>query len=93
MKHYKLLAWPDLPGAFHGVAYRRMLHQMSQRYMTLPQLVQDSGLGRGDVLQFLDTLAERQVLRQREEGQPDSRFGDLAPIRWLRRTFSGERPH
>lgn len=90
MKHFKLTAWPDLPPTYHRTAYRRMLHQMSQRFVSVPQLMQESGLARNSVLQFLDMLAERELLRQREQGAPDSMFGGLRPIEWLRRTFIAE---
>ncbi len=90
MKHYKLLAWPDLPAAFHHTGYRRMLHQMSHRYASVPQLMHESGLARGAVLELLDKLAERQVLKEREQGAPDSRFGHLRPLQWLRRTFAAD---
>jgi hypothetical protein len=38
MKEYRLTAWPELAPPFHRTAYRRMLSDMSQRFMTLPQL-------------------------------------------------------
>ena len=90
MKQYKLCAWPDLSAPFHRTAYRRMLHQMSQRYVSVPQLMHESGLARGAVVQFLESLAERALLVEREHGGPDSMFGNLRPIAWLRRTFSAE---
>lgn len=88
MKHYKLSAWPDLPAPFHRTAYRRMLHQMSQRYVSVQQLVQESGLARGEVLQFLDTLSERALLDLREHSTPHARAA--GPFGWLRRAFSAE---
>lgn len=90
MKQYKLCAWPDLPAPFHRTAYRRMLHQMSQRYVSVPQLMRESGLARNAVVQFLKSLAERALLAEREHGAPDSMFAGLSPLAWLRRTFSAE---
>jgi hypothetical protein len=91
MKHYKLVAWPDLPAHFHRTAYRRMLHRMSQRYVSVTQLMQESGLGRHAVMQFLDTLSERELLTSRElASEPDSLFGQLRPLEWFRRTFGTE---
>ncbi|MBA2722203.1 MAG: hypothetical protein H0W48_07550 [Methylibium sp.] len=90
MKQYKLCAWPDLSAPFHRTAYRRMLHQMSQRYVSVPQLMHESGLARSAVVQFLESLAERALLVDREHGAPESMFGNLRPIAWLRRTFSAE---
>lgn len=90
MKQYKLSAWPDLPAPFHRTAYRRMLHQMSQRYVSVPHLMRESGLARHAVVQFLESLAERALLVERENGAPDSVFDSLRPLAWLRRTFSAE---
>ncbi len=92
MKYYKLQAWPDLPVAFHRTAYRRMLHRMSQRYASVPQLMHESGLARLAVVQFLDLLSQRQLLSAREDGVPDSRFGQFKPVQWFRRTFYAEDP-
>lgn len=66
MKQYKLVAWPDLPAPFHRMAYRRMLHQMSQRHVSLRQLARQSGLERSAVQRFIDTLAERELLLESE---------------------------
>lgn len=88
MKQYKLAAWPDLPSAFQGMPYRRMLHQMSQRFVSVPQLMHESGLARSAVVRFLRQLGERSLLAHREHGEPDSMFGTRSPMAWLRRTFS-----
>jgi hypothetical protein len=85
MKHYKLLAWPDLPTAFHRTAYRRVLHEMSQRYATIAQLTHGSGLSRHDVRGLLDVLASRELLLVRGEDEPESRFDALNPLNWIRR--------
>lgn len=92
MKQYKLAAWPDLPASFHRTAYRRMLHRMSQRHVSVQQLMHESGLARAAVMQFLDTLEERKLLDQREEvqdSQPGSLFGQLRPLEWLKRALVG----
>lgn len=90
MKHYKLQAWPELGAPFHRTAHRRMLHRMSQRYVSLPRLMKESGLGRAEVLQFLETLHESGLLAEYDIGAPDSRFGAFRPLAWLRRTFLTE---
>lgn len=87
MKHYKLQAWPELGAPFDRTAHRRMLHRMSQRFVPLPRLFQDSGLPRAEVLQFLDALNERGLLLVEEAGPPASRLRALNPLAWLRRTF------
>lgn len=90
MKHYKLAAWPDLPSAFNRTGYQRMLHQMSQRHVSVQQLMHESGFARGAVMQFLDSLSDRQLLL---ESEPTGSLGSSGPTRavaWLRRTFMAE---
>jgi hypothetical protein len=55
-KEYRLASWPELSPAHHRTAYRRMLSEMSQRYVSLTQLVSASGLRRPEVKHFLETL-------------------------------------
>jgi len=55
-KEYRSASWPELTPAQHRTAYRRMLSEMSQRYVSLAQLVDSSGLKRPEVKQFLETL-------------------------------------
>jgi hypothetical protein len=89
MKEYRLTAWPELPPPFHRTAYRRMLSDMSQRFMTLPQLAHASGLKRHDVRSFLEMLESRKVLVERECMTPDSQFWSLRPLGgWIRRAIS-----
>lgn len=92
MKQYKLAAWPDLPASFHRTAYRRMLHRMSQRHVTVQQLMHESGLARAAVLQFLDSLQERELLDEREhpiDSVRTSLFGQIRPFAWIKRAFVG----
>ena len=91
MKEFKLIAWPELPAAFQRTAYRRMLSDMSHRYMTLPQLAASSGLPRTEVRSFIELLQSSELLRERESGVPDSIFDTLAPIGgWIRRALTTE---
>ena len=91
MKEFKLIAWPELPAAFQRTAYRRMLSDMSHRYMTLPQLAGSSGLTRSEVRTFLELLQASALLRERESGVRDSLFDTLAPIGgWIRRALTSE---
>lgn len=87
MKEYKLAAWPDLPASYRRTTYRRVLHEMSQRYVSKPQLMQASGLSKAEVQAFLQRLADRGALLQRGEPEAESSwFGTLQPMNWLRRT-------
>jgi hypothetical protein len=83
MKAYKLSAWPDLPSSFHRTSYRRMLSDMSHRFVTVQQLMAGSGASRLEVRLFLQMLSERGLLLEQEAaGSALSSFGG-----WLRRTF------
>jgi hypothetical protein len=88
MKEYKLAAWPDLPATWRRTAFHRLLNEMSQRYVGLQQLQQISGLSRHDVGDFLRVLSAQEVLLQRGEAEPESWFGTLQPMSWLRRPAS-----
>lgn len=92
MKQYKLSAWPDLPAGFHRTAYRRMLHQMSHRHVTVRQLMAESGLARSAVIQFLDTLSERELLDERQHAAPPTALGKLLPMALWRRAFATQSP-
>ena len=86
MKEYKLSAWPDLPSSFHRTSYRRMLSDMSHRFVSVQQLVAASGATRMEVRLLLQMLHERGLLLER---QPE-RSGLSAFGGWLRRTFHHE---
>lgn len=89
MKEFKLAAWPDLAPPYHRTVFRRMLSDMSHRYMSVPQLIVSSGATKLEVRMFMQMLSERELLRERE-GESDSIFDSLRPIgNWFRRTVNG----
>ena len=89
MKEYRLVTWPHLRSPFDRIAYRRMLSDMSHRYMTVAQLIECSGIRRNEVRAFLDMLEARQLIAQREAAAGDSLFGSLRPLGgWLRRALA-----
>ena len=89
MKEFKLAAWPDLQAPYQRTVYRRMLSDMSHRYLSMPQLMHSSGASKLEVRAFVQMLGERGLLRERE-GENDSIFGSLRPIGdWFRRTIGG----
>jgi hypothetical protein len=92
MKEYRLAAWPELAPPYHRTAYRRMLSDMSHRFVTLPQLSETSGLKRQEVRAFMSMLEARGLLVEREGVvEPESLFGSLRPLGgWLRRAISSE---
>lgn len=86
MKEYKLSAWPDLPSSFHRTSYRRMLSDMSHRFVTVQQLMTGSGASRMEVRLFLQMLADRGLLLEQEAER--NAFASFSG--WLRRTFQSE---
>ena len=83
MKEYKLRAWPELTAPYHRTIHRRMLSDLSQRYLCVQRLAAGSGASRLEARAFLAMLAERGLLAQRQTPEPEgSAFG-----RWWRRTI------
>jgi hypothetical protein len=91
MKQYKLAAWPELPAAYHRTVYRRMLSDLSHRYMSLSGLVLSSGGTKPEVRQFLHMLDGMGVLVDRED-ETDSFFDTtIRPVGdWLRTVFGAD---
>ena len=91
MKEFKLANWPDLPPTFQRIAYRRMLSDMSHRFVSASELADRSGLSRFEVRQFVEMLDARQALIERDRHAPDSIFDTLRPLGgWLRRALTAE---
>jgi hypothetical protein len=89
MKEYRLVAWPQMRAPFDRIAHRRMLSDMSHRYLTLPQLAASTGMRRQDVRAFLDALNARALLIERDAAVRSSMLRSLLPFGgWLRRAFS-----
>ncbi|MFT3955190.1 MAG: hypothetical protein QM722_12600 [Piscinibacter sp.] len=87
MKEYRLSAWPELSASYERTAYRRMLSDMSQRYVTLAQLRMRSGLARHEVVEFISLLADRGLVLERDAVRLPLPIS-LAPLgHWLRRTL------
>jgi biotin operon repressor len=86
-KEYRLASWPELSPAQHRTAYRRMLSEMSQRYVSLAQLVESSGLKRPEVKHFLGSLeaSGKLVARDANTSKP-ARWAALRIMSaWFRR--------
>ena len=89
MKEYRLAGWPELQPPYHRTAYRRLLSDMSNRYVTLVQLVDMSGLRRLEVQNFVEMLEARGLVAERErfDTPPGALF--FAPfVNWLRRSWA-----
>jgi hypothetical protein len=92
MKEYRLVSWPELSAPFQRIAYRRMLSDMSHRYVSMAQLVSTSGVRRQDVRQFLDSLGSQGLLEERELFVSDTLLDSMRPLgTWLRRRFNIDR--
>jgi hypothetical protein len=86
MKEYKLRAWPELPAPYHRTIYRRMLSDLSQRHLSVQQLATASGATRLEVRAFVQMLADRGLLDEREAAEA----AGTAIGRWWRRTVHGD---
>jgi hypothetical protein len=86
MKEYRLLAWPELPAEYRRTAHRRVLSDMSQRYLSLPQLADLSGLKKSELKGLLELLDLRGVLDERDSTTPDSFLDSIGRLGWRRRT-------
>ncbi|MDQ6629426.1 MAG: hypothetical protein M3Z29_13430 [Pseudomonadota bacterium] len=87
MKEYRLLAWPELPAEFQRTAHRRVLSDMSLRFMSQAQLAEVSGMKKADLRQFLEVLDARGVLDERDGTAPDSFLDSLSRLSWFRRSI------
>ena len=85
MKEYRLLAWPDITSEFRRTAHRRVLSDLSLRYMTLAQLVEVGGLKKGELKSFLSMLDGRGLLDERDSTAPDSFLNSIGKLGWFRR--------
>lgn len=85
MKEYRLLAWPELSAEFQRTGHRRVLSEMSLRYMSLVQLSEVSGLKKNEVRAFVEMLDGRCLVADRDSTAPDSFLDSIRPFGWLRR--------
>lgn len=88
MKEFKLAAWLELPAPYQRTVYRRMLSDMSHRYVTAQQLMASSGASRIEVRHFLHMLDGRGLLATRQANTPASLLGPLGG--WLRRAIGND---
>jgi DNA-binding IclR family transcriptional regulator len=87
MKEFKLSAWPDLPAPYQRMTYRRMLSEMSLRYVSVPQLITSSGASRTEARTLLQLLAERGLLDERDAPRGSLRAALRPLAAWLRRAI------
>ena len=90
MKEYRLLAWPDLPADYRRTAHRRAVNELSMRFLSLPQLVEVSGLRKNEGRALIELLDGMGLIADRDTTAPDSFFDSLRPLGWLRRGKKSE---
>lgn len=88
MKEYRLLAWPEHSAEFHRTGHRRVLSEMSLRYMSVVQLADVSGLKKSEVRTFVGMLDGRGLVADRDTIAPDSFLDSISPLGWLRRAIN-----
>ena len=88
MKEYRLLAWPEHSAEFQRTAYRRVLSEMSLRYMSVAQLAEVSGLKKLEVRAFVAMLDAKALIGKRDSSAPDSALDAAGAWGWLRRAIN-----
>jgi len=56
MKQYKLTAWPDLTPRFHTTAMRRVVSELSQRFVSVRDLARTCGAPVRDIEELIAKL-------------------------------------
>jgi len=75
MKQYKLTAWPELPARFQKTTMRRVVSELSQRFVSVRDLARSSGAGARDIEELLSTLEKDGMLMTRAAPQTVSQSG------------------
>jgi hypothetical protein len=89
MKEFKLASWTDVAAPYHRTVFRRMLSDMSHRYMSASALMLSTGANKLEVRAFLQMLQEKDLLLERE-AEADTLMESLRPVGdWVRRTLFG----
>ena len=69
MKQYKLTAWPELPPRFQKTTMRRVVSELSQRFVSVRDLARSSGASSRDVEDLISTLERDGMLMTRATPQ------------------------
>ena len=88
MKEYRLSAWPEHSPEFQRTGHRRVLSEMSSRFMSVAQLADASGLKKNEVRAFIEMLHGRGLVTDREATAPESFRDSKSPLGWLRRAIT-----
>ena len=69
MKQYKLTAWPDLSPRFQKTTMRRVVSELSQRFVSVRDLARSSGAPSREVEELISKLAKDGMLMTRDAPQ------------------------
>ena len=65
MKQYKLTTWPDLTPRFHTTAMRRVVSELSQRFVSVRDLSRSCGASARDIEELIAKLEKDGMLMAR----------------------------
>jgi hypothetical protein len=65
MKQYKLTAWPELPPRFQKTTMRRVVSELSQRFVSVRDLARSSGASARDIEDLIAKLEKDGMLMLR----------------------------
>jgi len=69
MKQYKLTAWPELSPRFQNTTMRRVVSELSQRFVSVRDVARSSGASARDVEELLAKLEKDGMLMTRATPQ------------------------
>jgi len=75
MKQYKLTAWPDLPPRFQKTTMRRVVSELSQRFVSVRDLARSSGASSRDIEELIGALEKDGMLMTRAMPQAVGQSG------------------
>ena len=75
MKQYKLTAWPDLTPRFQSTAMRRVVSELSQRFVSVRDLARSSGAAGRDIEELISKLEKDGMLMTRAMPQSVNQTG------------------
>ena len=94
MKQYKLTGWPELPPRYQSTAMRRVVSEMSQRFVSVRDLARSSGASVREIEGLVARLSTHGKLMVREAPHalrthtPWRAWAPLIALRGLVRTLT-----
>ncbi len=77
MKQYKLTGWPELSPRFQSTAMRRVVSELSQRFVSTRDLARSSGASPREIEELIAKLSKDEMLMTRDAPQSVS-----SPTNW-----------